>query len=144
MSSAMNLSNEDEARIVDLASIAESHRLMAFLNQEPSYGIHNQLADRAAMLAFDLVDCQKDCLIRQPRGNIMQRKSVQSSQIASIGYDPATKKLEIEFNRSGAIYLYDDVPKEVHDRLITAESIGKAFGAEIKGKYSFTKVLAAA
>jgi hypothetical protein len=61
----------------------------------------------------------------------MERQPVKSSQIVSIGHDPATRELHIEFN-SGGVYRYEDVSVEEHQALIAAESIGKHFGKFIR------------
>lgn len=42
----------------------------------------------------------------------MNRKSVTSSNIASIGYDETSETLEIEF-KNGGVYQYFDVPQGV-------------------------------
>jgi len=75
----------------------------------------------------------------------MQRNPVTSSQIASIGYDAATKTLEIEFKNfkpgwSGSVYQYTDVPPEVHAALVGGESVGRAFKSTIKGVYEYKRV----
>jgi len=58
---------------------------------------------------------------------------VNSSQVAAIGYDPATKTLACQFTRgTGAIYHYPDVSPEQHAAFIGAESIGTHFGQHIK------------
>lgn len=64
----------------------------------------------------------------------MNRTPVKSSQIASIGHDPATNTLAIEFN-GGKVYHYEGVPAEAHADLMAAESVGKHFGAHIRGKF---------
>ena len=69
----------------------------------------------------------------------MKRKSVESSNLRSVGYDEFLLVLEIEF-KSGAVYRYYGVPSEVHDELINAESVGKYFNANVKSKYNFLKV----
>lgn len=69
----------------------------------------------------------------------MDREQVDSSQIASIGYDIESKTLEIEF-KSGGVYDYHDVPQHVYMGIMSAGSHGKYFYAEIKGKYGFEKV----
>lgn len=63
---------------------------------------------------------------------MMTRTPVQSSNIASIGYDSGT--LDIEF-KDGAIYQYSDVPAAVHKALMQAPSIGSYFAKNIKGSY---------
>jgi hypothetical protein len=68
----------------------------------------------------------------------MEMKTVKSSQIHAIGYDPETKKLHITFLARdrvtpGATYEYDDITPEQHTALVGAESIGRHFGLHIKG-----------
>lgn len=69
----------------------------------------------------------------------MQRTSVSSSNIASVGYDPDSSTLEIEFN-NGAVYQYFDVNENVYNELIHATSVGGYLAANIKGKYRFSRV----
>ncbi len=69
----------------------------------------------------------------------MERKEVESSQLKSVGYDPATSTLEIEF-KGGSVYQYLDVPFETHDEFMAAESMGRYFGLQIKGKFDFKKM----
>lgn len=69
----------------------------------------------------------------------MDRKSVQSSNISSIGYDHTTQTLEIEF-KGGGVYSYPDVPKEKADALMNAESVGKYFHAHIRNSHPHTKL----
>ena len=56
---------------------------------------------------------------------------VKSSQIAAVGYDAAAKKLAVQFTR-GQTYHYDNVPPELHQQLLGAESIGSFFGKTIR------------
>jgi hypothetical protein len=69
----------------------------------------------------------------------MKRISVNSSNLASIGYDEQNEILEIEFNHGGA-YQYYDVPKDVHNELMNASSHGKYFIANIKDNYNLKKI----
>lgn len=62
-----------------------------------------------------------------------------SGMINKIAYDESEKLLTLTFNSGGA-YSYKDVPKEVFDALLAAESAGKYFHAHIKGKYETEKV----
>lgn len=68
----------------------------------------------------------------------MERINVNSSNIASIGYDPNTEILEIEF-LNGAIYHYFDVPEHIHEELMQASSHGGYLARNIKGVYSYSK-----
>jgi hypothetical protein len=69
----------------------------------------------------------------------MERHSVQSSNLAAVGYDAESGTLEIEF-LSGGIYQYFDIPPSIHDGLMNAPSHGKFFYAYIRDKYRYTKI----
>ncbi len=69
----------------------------------------------------------------------MNRVPVDSSNIASVGYDDSTNTLEIEFN-SGHLYQYFDVPKNIYDELLIADSVGKYFYNHIKGIYRYARM----
>ncbi|MBE8596842.1 MULTISPECIES: KTSC domain-containing protein [unclassified Xenorhabdus] len=69
----------------------------------------------------------------------MNRVSVSSSNLHSVGYDQVTRTLEIAFH-SGGIYQYDGVPANVHQGLISASSKGKYFHQYIKNVYPYRKV----
>ena len=69
----------------------------------------------------------------------MERESVNSLSLASVGYDLGSETLEIEF-KNGGIYHYYNVPAFMHERLMAADSRGKFFNAEIKEAYSCAKV----
>lgn len=64
---------------------------------------------------------------------------VKSSQIESVGFDEATHTLYIQF-KSGGKYSYAGVSADTFQSFLHAESLGKYFGAEIKGRYQFTKI----
>ncbi len=69
----------------------------------------------------------------------MERHPVISSDLASIGYNPATQTLEIEFKATG-IYQYFSVPPHIFESLRTTPSPGKYFLQHIKGKFAWEKV----
>ena len=54
----------------------------------------------------------------------MRRIPVHSTSIASIGYLPVERELEIEFRASGDVYRYFDVPGKEHAAFMAAESKG--------------------
>ena len=54
----------------------------------------------------------------------MRRIWIDSSSIASIGYEAATRELEIEFRESGDVYRYFDVPEEEYAAFLAADSRG--------------------
>jgi uncharacterized protein len=69
----------------------------------------------------------------------MERKPVTSSNIASIGYDETTCTLEIEF-LNNSIYQYFDIPLQIYQDLINADSHGKYLANNIKGVYRYSRV----
>ena len=69
----------------------------------------------------------------------MDRVSVSSSNVVSVGYDAGSSTLEVEF-KDGSIYQYHSVPSEHFDAMLSAESVGKYLNANIKHKYRYTKV----
>lgn len=69
----------------------------------------------------------------------MNRQSVTSSNIASIGYDADSQTLEIEF-LNGGVYQYFDVPQHVYKEIMSANSHGQYLAQNIKGIYRYSKV----
>lgn len=68
------------------------------------------------------------------QSGIIERKPVQSSDLASVGYDAKQRVLEIEF-RSGGIYRYLEVPAAIHEQLLAAESKGRFFARHIRDQF---------
>lgn len=69
----------------------------------------------------------------------MERQPVKSGNLAEVGYDPELEMLEVQF-RHGGVYQYFNVPEFMHERLMTADSLGRFFNAEIKGHYPEAKL----
>ena len=69
----------------------------------------------------------------------VQRTPVQSTSIASVGYDEREHVLEIEF-RNGGIYHYSGVTKEFFSQFMSANSKGRFFVLKIRGKFPFARV----
>ena len=69
----------------------------------------------------------------------MKRQSVESSNLASIGYDTENEILEVEF-KHGGVYQYFDVPENVFEELMNADSHGRYFVHNIKDDYEFQKI----
>ena len=65
----------------------------------------------------------------------IEMKSVKSSLIDKVGYDPEAKVLAVQMNYSSDVYLYQDVPQDIFDDLLAAESKGGFYVKNIKGKY---------
>tara|TARA_R110001599_G_scaffold171353_1_gene362400 strand:- start:427677 stop:427931 length:255 start_codon:yes stop_codon:yes gene_type:complete len=77
---------------------------------------------------------------------IIAMDSVESSQISSIGHDPETNTLAIQFpskSGAGSVYHYGNFDAEDFAKFQQAESKGAHFGKYIKPfkeKYPFTKI----
>lgn len=69
----------------------------------------------------------------------MERVAVESTDIASWGYNPITNEMEIEYRRSGAVYTYFRVPGGVADGFDQADSKGSFTARNIKGVYAFKR-----
>lgn len=69
----------------------------------------------------------------------MDRQTVSSSSVKSVGYDPATRVLEVELH-TGAVYQYLNVPYVVYRDLVGASSIGQYFAHFVKTTYRVRRV----
>lgn len=69
----------------------------------------------------------------------MKRTAVDSSMLASAGYDPTSQTLEVEFN-TGRVYQYFDLPQSEYDGLMAADSLGSYFYHNIRDSYRYQKV----
>jgi hypothetical protein len=69
----------------------------------------------------------------------MDREFVTSSNVRSIGYDPTSQTLEVEFQNS-FVYQYYNVPTHVFEALMAAGSKGQFLNSQIKNMYAFSRV----
>jgi hypothetical protein len=69
----------------------------------------------------------------------MERKPVDSSMLASVGYDPSTQTLEMEF-QDGAVWRYLKVPELEYTRLIGSSSLGSYARDLIIGQYPEVRI----
>jgi hypothetical protein len=67
-------------------------------------------------------------------------QDVESSMIKEVGYDAATQIMTIKFEKNDATYQYKGVSEDVYKALMAAESKGKYFLENIKGKFETVKV----
>ena len=70
---------------------------------------------------------------------MIERYSVASSNIASIGYDADSDTLEIEF-LNGSIYQYFGVPENLYNILMQESSKGRFLNTYIKNSFAFSRV----
>jgi hypothetical protein len=69
----------------------------------------------------------------------VQRHHVSSESIRSVGYDPETQMLEVEFNNSG-LYRYFGVPDLVYADLMRARSKGAYLNDFVKDRFDHKKI----
>lgn len=61
----------------------------------------------------------------------MDRIPVESQHLVSVGYEPTSRVLHVEFH-NGAVYEYKGVPEHYYRALSDAKSSGSAFHKYIK------------
>mgnify|MGYP001565767050 FL=1 len=69
----------------------------------------------------------------------MKLLTVQSSNIANVGYDQEELDLVVVF-QNGQAYRYQDVPADIALGLLTAPSHGAYFANYIKNRYVYEKI----
>jgi hypothetical protein len=69
----------------------------------------------------------------------MQRKRVNSSKLKSVGYDEATRTLEVEMS-NGQVFQYTGVYPEVYRRFMAAPNPTSFFDDKIAEEYSAKRV----
>lgn len=69
-------------------------------------------------------------------GATIPRTRITSSAIASVGYEPKDRLLEVEFS-SGKVYRYFDVPPDAFSKLLTAPSKGAWFNQQIRDRFRY-------
>ena len=69
----------------------------------------------------------------------MERIPLESEALASIGYDPAQRVLEVEF-ASGRVYQYFGVPQSEVQRMLEAPSQGAYFSDRVRDRYRYALI----
>ena len=64
---------------------------------------------------------------------------VVSSNILEVGYEVSDQTLFVRF-KGDSLYAYSDVPEDIYQGLLAAESVGKYLNQNVKGTYSYRKV----
>ena len=57
-----------------------------------------------------------------------------STALARASYNPETRQLDVQFT-SGRTYIHEDVPPDVFEGLIAAQSAGSYYSQNIRGTY---------
>ena len=69
----------------------------------------------------------------------MQRVVLESTSLASVQYDPALQRLEVEF-RDGEQYVYFQVPSRRYQELLDSDSKGAFFNRHIRNCFAFKQL----
>ena len=64
----------------------------------------------------------------------MKHVPVSSSSLRALGYDPDEQALEVAFH-NGSVYRYEQVPPEVVQALLEADSLGRYFNQVFKPQH---------
>lgn len=113
--------------------------------QQPSEQAQQQQAPQQVQQQQQATPQQEEEKKQQPQQQKQQtvktlkKVPVDSSNLDWVAYDPDTKQLFIQF-RSGGLYRYDKVPKEVHKGLMEAGSKGRYHNVKVKWKYPYTRL----
>jgi hypothetical protein len=65
---------------------------------------------------------------------------VQSTALEQLSYDAQAHVLKARFRDCGRTYAYHDVPQELYDGLLFAESLGAYFNAHIRDRFDCEEV----
>lgn len=65
--------------------------------------------------------------------------AVDSSVMHAVEHDPRTSNLTVHFH-SGAVYRYEDVPADLYEALLAAESKGRFFAERIRGCFPYGRL----
>lgn len=71
--------------------------------------------------------------------NDIVKHIVESTNLDWVGYDEKTKELYIQF-KSGGLYVYYKVPKNIFEDLLKAGSKGRYHNIKIKYNYAYKKL----
>lgn len=61
----------------------------------------------------------------------MHREPVKSGNIVSVGHDPATNTMQVEF-KTGGTFDYSNVSADKHRSMMRSDSVGKFFHNEFR------------
>jgi KTSC domain len=65
---------------------------------------------------------------------------VQSSALEQVSYDDLTQTLCATFRNTGRTFIYEEVPQEIYDSLLFADSLGAYFENHIRDRFPFREI----
>lgn len=66
-------------------------------------------------------------------------QEVESTLFSQVGYDAASQELTVVFRESGDAYVYKGVSAELHQNLVTANSVGGFYHENIRGQFDYDR-----
>jgi hypothetical protein len=69
----------------------------------------------------------------------MELQQVESSMVQAVGYDEGSQTLEVVFN-NGKTYKYSQVPKEIYEQLLAADSKGSYMQDAVIDCYQYRQI----
>ena len=69
-----------------------------------------------------------------------RKHSVESSNLASVGYSRKYGVLDVIFKSSGDTYRYFNVPRKIYDRLMRSTSKGVFYNTFIRGNVNYSPI----
>lgn len=66
----------------------------------------------------------------------LNRIPIDSSMIEAAAYDKDSKALYLQYVNTGKVFAYEEVPENIFQELLHADSVGRFVRSEIKGLYS--------
>ena len=70
---------------------------------------------------------------------VLERQTVKSAIMRSVGYSPDAKILEIEFH-TGLVYQYSGVPSKIYEDLMHSGEPGKYFSEKVRPRFRTKQV----
>lgn len=68
-----------------------------------------------------------------------EMRSVDSSNVAAVGYDEEARVMRVRFH-SGGVYNYYDVEPEVYHTVLYSDSPGGSLHQNVKGRYDYRRI----
>jgi hypothetical protein len=69
----------------------------------------------------------------------MHWQLLDSKMLAAVAYEPEPRTLHLRF-RSGEIYSYFEVPEDLYQEFLQAESRGRYFLSHIRGRFRYQRL----
>jgi hypothetical protein len=74
----------------------------------------------------------------EPMAIVLNWESVDSSNVDKVAYDENSQTLAVRF-RSGSLYTYHEVEKEIYHQMVGAESVGQYLNRVVKPMFNYNK-----